>query len=110
MQPFSPTHTHPLNSTDQHIQRLLPEDGDNEEHLKVDFDYGFAYYCSWEEGAERNAKVSTGDACQIKERIGDGGADKNCPEAIFLHIIVNHQFCTLEKSQFVSLPKLHQLC
>lgn len=57
------------------------------------FDDSFPDKSSGKEGLERDSEVSTGDACQIKQRVGNRRTGQNSPEAIFLHIVVNDNFC-----------------
>ncbi len=40
-------------------------------------------------GEEGDAKVPTGEACQVKEGVGEGGCQQHCPEAIALDALIH---------------------
>ena len=63
MKTVGPTHADPLDGWDEHVEGLFAEDGDDEEHLKVDFDDGFSDDGCWEECAEWDAEMSACNAC-----------------------------------------------
>jgi hypothetical protein len=74
MQPFGPPDTHPLNRPNKHVESLSPEYSDYEEHLQMNLDNSLSYNCRREKCSERDAEMPTSNACQIEERIRNGGA------------------------------------
>jgi hypothetical protein len=53
--------------------------------------------------------MTAGNSSQVKQRIRNGGAYKNCYKPISLHIIENEYFCFLNKSQILLLFEMLDL-
>jgi hypothetical protein len=52
-----------------------------------------------EELSEGNAEVAAGYARQVEQRVGDGGAEQDCYEAVFLHVVEDYYLAFLDEAQ-----------
>lgn len=72
-------------------------------------DDGFADESGSKEGLKWNTEVTTGDAGEVEERIGDGGTCQNSSKSVFFHVVVYDYLGLFHKGLFVFSFQLQNL-